>query len=222
MKSTTDTRDALKLKIDKTDLVPLLLWLTIVFLTWLFMNGVEHFLSLTPEALGKYFELRWIVIAHITAGGGALVMGLIQFWPKLRQFSWKTHRIIGMLYLLAVAVSGLCAVILSTTTAYTVNWPYAFSLQIWVGVWISSTAIAYYTALKKNFMLHRQWMTRSYIVTLAFLVSGLLLKTTFVQQMGSFADISPSFFWFGWAVPLYMYEIFLASRAKISTSRSTR
>jgi hypothetical protein len=210
MKNTLTSGTALK--IDKTDIIPIAMWAAITFITWLFMHGADHFLELTPEALGKYFELRWVLIAHITAGGGSLILGLIQFWPKLRNYSWKIHRVIGILYLLAVLVSSVCAVILASTTAYAVNWAYAFSLQIWVGVWISSTAIAYYTALKKNFVLHRQWMTRSYIVTLAFVVSGLLIKTTFVQNLGTFEDISPSLFWLGWAVPLYLYEMFLAGK----------
>jgi hypothetical protein len=213
MKNTLTSGHALK--INKTDIIPIAIWIAITFITWLFMHGADHFLELTPGALGKYFELRWVLIAHITAGGGSLTLGLIQFWPRLRNYSWQIHRVIGILYLLAVLVSSVCAVILASTTAYVVNWAYAFSLQIWVGVWISSTAIAYYTALKKNFVLHRQWMTRSYIVTLAFVVSGLLLKTSFVQSLGSFEDISPSLFWLGWAVPLYLYEMFLAGRAKM-------
>lgn len=202
------------LRVSQTDIVPILLWIIITFITWLFMHGANHFLELTPQALGKYFKLKWILIAHITTGGGALVLGLILFWAKLRTYSWKLHRILGMLYLLAVLVSSSSALILAFTTAYKVNWAYAFSLQVWVSVWISATFIAYYTALKKSFKLHQQWMTRSYIVTLAFVVSGLALKLPIIQKLGSFADISPSFFWMGWAVPLYIYEVLLSGRRK--------
>ena len=45
-------------------------------------------------------------------------------------------------------------------------------------------------------------------------VSGSLLKLPAVQQLGDFADTSPTFFWLGWAVPLYMYEMVLAYRRK--------
>ncbi|MBA9074075.1 hypothetical protein GGR22_002242 [Flavobacterium gossypii] len=202
------------LKLEKTDLGPLFIWVLIIFLTWLFMHGADHFLLLTPEALGKYFKLKWVLIAHITAGGGALVLGFVQFWPKLRNFSWKLHRIIGFLYLLAILLSSSCAVILAFTTAYEINWAYAFSLQVWVTVWISATAIAYYAIIKRNVNLHKEWMVRSYIVTLAFIISGLAIKIPYVQNLGSFADISPSFFWMGWSVPLYVYQIVLSSKKK--------
>jgi len=197
-----------------SDLITLLAWAGIIFLTWSFMHGADHFLQLTPEALGKYFNVKWILILHITAGGGALVSGPIQFWERLRNRYRKLHRVIGILYLLAVLASSACAVILAFTTAYAVNWAYAFSVQVWVTVWITSSFIAYYTARKRKFKLHKEWMTRSYIVTLAFVVSGSLLKLPVVQQLGEFADISPSFFWLGWAVPLYIYEVVLSYRRK--------
>jgi hypothetical protein len=195
------------LRLSRKDIIPLLLWALVVLLTWLFMHGADHFLQLTPEALGKYFNFRWVLIAHITAGGGSLILGGLQFWPNLRNYSWKLHRIIGLLYLLAVLLSSSCAVILAATTAYKVNWAYAFSLQIWVSVWISATAIAYYFAIARKIKLHKEWMIRSYIVTLAFVISGLALKLPIVKELGSFEDISPSLFWMGWAVPLYLYEI---------------
>ncbi|MDQ0640338.1 hypothetical protein QF042_003903 [Pedobacter sp. W3I1] len=202
------------LKLDRSDFKFILIWLIILFLTWQFMHGADRFLTLTKEALGKYFEFKWILIAHITAGGGSLILGLIQFWTKLRELNPKVHRIIGLLYLMAILLSSLCAVILAFTTAKEVNWAYAFSLQIWVSVWISSTSIAYYAATKRKFRLHQQWMTRSYIVTLAFIISGSALKIPFIQGLGSSADISPSLFWVGWSVPLYVYQIILSCKGK--------
>jgi hypothetical protein len=202
------------LKLDQKDIGPILIWITIIFLTWLFMHGADHFLSLTKEALGKYFELKWVLIAHITSGGGSLILGFLQFWKKLRNYSWKLHRIIGFLYLLAVLVSSICAVILAFTTAYVVNWAYAFSVQVWVSVWISTTATAYYAIIKKRIDLHKEWMVRSYLVTLAFIISGLALKIPFVQSLGSFEDISPSLFWMGWSVPLYVYQIILSTKKR--------
>jgi hypothetical protein len=192
----------------------LLGWLLIIIITRYFMSGADHFLKLTPEALGKYFTLRWVLIAHITGGGGALILGPLQFWSRFRARYPKLHRWVGVAYLLAILVSSVCAVILSFTTAYDVNWAYAFSLQVWVSVWIISTLIAYRAALQKKFMLHQEWMTRSYIVTLAFIISGLALKYLLKTGFGSFEAISPSLFWMGWSVPLFVYQVILSVKAK--------
>lgn len=177
------------------------------------MSGADHYLQLTPEALGKYFARRWILIGHITAGGGALILGPLQFWSRLRARYIKLHRWVGVGYLLAILVSSVCAVVLSLTTAYAVNWAYAFSLQVWVSVWIIATVIAYQAALQKKFKLHQEWMTRSYIVTLAFIVSGLTLKYLLHIGFGTFEDIGPSLFWMGWSVPLFIHQVWLSTKA---------
>lgn len=192
----------------------LLFWIFIFAITHYFMRGADHFLAMTKEALGKYFNLRWVLIAHITAGGGALVLGPLEFWDRLRTRFVKLHRWVGVLYLLAILVSSGTAMVLSFTTAYEVNWAYAFSAQVWVSVWIISTIIAYRAALQKKFVLHKEWMTRSYIVTLAFIVSGLTLKYLLSIGFGSFQDISPSLFWMGWSVPLFIYQVILGLKAK--------
>lgn len=192
----------------------LLFWVLIFAITRHFMQGADHFLELTPEALGKYFSRKWILIAHITAGGGALILGPLQFWSRFRARYIKLHRWVGVGYLLAILVSSVCAMILSFTTAYDVNWAYAFSLQVWVSVWIITTIIAYRAALHKKFKLHQEWMTRSYIVTLAFIISGLALKYLLKINFGTFEDISPSLFWMGWSVPLFIYQVILSTKAR--------
>lgn len=191
----------------------LLFWILIFALTRFFMSGADHFLELTPEALGKYFTRRWVLIAHITAGGGALILGPLQFWSRIRARYTRLHRWVGVGYLLAILVSSVCALVLSVTTAYHVNWAYAFSLQVWVSVWIISTVIAYRAALHKKFTLHQEWMTRSYIVTLAFIISGLALKYLLGTGFGTFEEISPSLFWMGWSVPLFVYQVYLSWKA---------
>ena len=196
------------------DVLPFMIWIGVFFMTWLFMHGADHYLRMTPDALGRYYNYRWFLIAHITAGGGALISGIVQFWPKLRNFSWKLHRVIGYLYLLAVLVSSLSALILASTTARSISWGYSFTLQVWASVWISATFIAWWTAFRRQFKLHKEWMMRSYIVTVAFLVSGFALKIPYVQQLGSFEEVSVPMFWMGWAVPLYAYEIIRTGRSK--------
>lgn len=193
--------------LDGTDLIPFSIWLLVAFITWTFLDGAHHYLEFTREALGKYYDFRWILMTHVTAGAGTLIFGTIQFWEKLRKYSYRIHRVIGLLYVFSILISSVSALILAFTTAYEVNWQFAFALQVWATAWISSTLLAYYHALRKRFLLHKEWMLRSYIVTIAFVIQGLLLKTSYVQSLGSLEEISASFIWMGWTVPLYLYEV---------------
>jgi hypothetical protein len=61
--------------------------------------------------------------------------------------------------------------------------------------------------MKKQFKLHREWMIRSYLVTVAFLISGFIYKIPFVQQLGGFEEVTVPLFWMGWSIPLYVYEV---------------
>lgn len=207
-----ELRAAKQFKFNGADIFPLLVWLGVFFMTWLFMHGADHYLKMTPEALGRYYPFRWFLIVHITAGGGALISGIIQFWPKLRNYSWKLHRVVGYLYVLAVLVSSITALVLASTTSYEVNWAYAFSAQVWASVWISATYMAWIKAVKRQFKLHKEWMIRSYIVTLAFLISGFVFKIPFVQQLGSFEEVFVPLIWMSWALPLYCYELIRSGR----------
>lgn len=188
--------------------------LLILSCSFYFIIHASHFFRLTKEDLGKYFSIRWVLLGHIFFGAIALLTGPFQLWESFRKRSWLLHRRLGKLYVLSIFISGPCAVYLSLTTAFEVGLGYAFSLHVWVTVWLTSTFYAYRTARQRRFKLHKEWMTRSYIVTLAFVISALLLKIPAIQQLGSFADISPTFFWLGWAVPLYIYDLRLSALRK--------
>jgi len=83
-----------------------------------------------------------------------------------------------------------------------------------VSVWIVSTWLAYRYARQRKIKLHKEWMVRSYLVTLAFVISALLIKLPFVASQGSAAEVSPSLFWAAWAVPLFVCDIVLSARRK--------
>lgn len=179
-----------------------------------FIIHSAHFFKLTREELGKYFEMKWILILHISGGSLALLTGPFQFWEEFRNRNLKLHRGLGKVYVVSALISALCAVYLSFTSTYVVGVAYAFSAQVWVMVWLSSTVIAYWTVRLKKIKLHKEWMVRSYLVSLAFVMSALLLKLPVISQLGSFAEVSPGLFWVSWAVPLFVYDVYLTYQRK--------
>ncbi len=183
-------------------------------MSFYFIIGTAHFYRLTPQDLGKYFDIKWVLLTHISFGMVALITGPFQLWKEFRSRYMQLHRNMGKAYVLSVLLSGVCAVYLSFTTAYAINWAYAFSAQVWVSVWLSATGYAYITARQRKFKLHKEWMVRSYIATFSFTLSATLLKLPIIQSLGSFADISPSFFWVSWSVPMYVYSLVLSYQRK--------
>jgi len=180
-----------------------------------FIFNSAHLFSAAPAALGKYQPVKWLLWLHIGFGAVTLLTGPFLLWNGFRNRYLRLHRQLGLAYVAAVATSGLCAVALSATTAYQVNRPYAFSLHVWVAVWLLSTGFAFFAIKQGKIQLHREWMVRSYLVTFAFVLSASLLKVPAVQRFGSFEEISPSLFWVSWAVPLFLYDLRLGLSRKI-------
>lgn len=172
-----------------------------------FISHAAHLFSGAPGALGKYESFRWLLWPHIFFGAVSLLTGPFLLWEAFRNRWLKIHRGLGMAYVLAVSISGTTAVALSATTAYQVNRPYAFSLHVWVSAWLFATGFAFLMVKRRKIKLHKEWMVRSYLLTFAFVVSALLLKIPFVQQLGTFEEISPTLFWMGWVVPLFVYDV---------------
>jgi Predicted membrane protein (DUF2306) len=191
---------------------PALMSLTVFLLTLYFAAKNAHFYWDEPPALGKYAGVRVVLLLHIAAGTLALLLGPAQFWDELRRSRPGLHRAMGMAYVGAIALSAPCAFYLSLSTAYEVGFSYALALQIWVSVWMLSTTVAFRFAWQKKFGLHKEWMVRSYLASLAFVVSALLLKIPFVARQGSFAETSPVLFFLGWAVPYFLYDLMLSLR----------
>jgi len=178
-------------------------------------TNAHFFVAHTPEELGKYSAFRGVLVAHIAGGAVALVTGPFQLWKTLRVRRRGLHRRMGQAYVVAIAVSAPCAVFMTFTTARELGWPYELSLQAWVSVWMASTWLAYRYARLARFDLHAEWMTRSYLVTLAFVISALLAKLPGLTRLGSFAEISPTLFWAGWSIPLFVLDVVLSARRRL-------
>jgi uncharacterized membrane protein len=90
---------------------------------------------------------------HISLGGLALLIGWLQFLPKLRKRHWKLHRQIGRVYVIAVyATGGIIATLGFMGLGIT---------------WLCTTLKAYISIKNKQVTQHQQMMTYSYAACFA-------------------------------------------------------
>jgi uncharacterized membrane protein len=187
---------------------------TIITLSLVFIYKARRFFSFDPEVLGKYFSFKWVIMGHIAGGMLALLTGPFQFWKAFRVKYWRAHRVMGRVYVSAVGVGAVCALILATTTAPIVNWPYALSLHMLATVWLASALLAWRTAVQRKLKQHEEWATRSYIATVAFVAQSLSLEIPFVARLGTFAELATTIIWFSWTVPMFTYDCVRVLRQK--------
>ena len=117
-----------------------------------------------------YHPFRWWLLPHGIAGACAILLGPLQFSDRLRQRFTKLHRVVGRIY-----ITG--ALVLAPLGAYIQYFnernggPRSFTIAAGVdaALLMVTTLIAFAFILNGKVQQHRQWMTRSFAVSLIFL-----------------------------------------------------
>lgn len=125
-------------------------------------------------ALHPFSHQPAVLLLHVGGGIVALMFGLFQFLPKLRQTRPQVHRTMGMMYAAGAVVAGLSGFPLSflfyTATDQSIRGRLIPAAAGFAGlslVWPCVTAIAFIRARQRRFTEHRTWMLRSYSLTAA-------------------------------------------------------
>lgn len=142
----------------------------------LYMGVLEilHQLGILDEV--KVRAVPWIFIVHALAGGVGLISGALQFNRNILNKRRPTHRLIGKIYLYAIWITSIAA--LWSAIFFDVSVPAKFAFGILAVLWFGSTTVAYLRIRKRRIREHREWMIRSYslslfFVTFSFWVPGL-------------------------------------------------
>ncbi len=138
-------------------------------------------------------------LAVILAGAGALYIG----WTRR---SFKRHKWFGYSYLTLGSVMALSALRLSVEAPHTPRSLYVATGTLAV-VWLVVAAMAFRAARNRRFLIHRDWMIRSYVLTWTFVGCRLATMVDFYPWLG--AESTTAAIWINWIVPLVICEIAL-------------
>jgi uncharacterized membrane protein len=148
----------------------------------------------------------WFV-AHLVGGTLALFIGPVQFWKMVRDRYTNFHRLLGKIYIVGCFLVGLSALRLSLVSTCV---PCRISLFITAVLLLFTTGAAWFTIKQTNIKAHRQFMVRSYVLILAFVlvrVDGVLpLKFLFGEIKDSTYNRVVNEYFFSF-VPLILAEI---------------
>ena len=146
----------------------------------------ERFLIEPDHPLWDHYgSVGWWLIPHGIAGAGALLMAPLQFSDRLRKRYTRMHRVGGRVYVFGVfALAPVGAYIQYQEEA--MGLPRTFTLLAVVNAVMLyvTTGLAFHFARQRRITLHRQWMTRSYAVALAFFANRFVLGVTGLENAG--------------------------------------
>jgi hypothetical protein len=186
-----------------------------------YLRDPLHYLIDHSEAsFGRFWPRRAWLVFHILGGTLALIAGPFQFWSGLGRRYLLVHKTSGRLYLLGVLMGGAAAFYMSLFTQ-----PRDFGVALFVlaAVWWVTGTMAFLAVMRRRIEAHRQWVTRSYVLTFAFVSFRWLVDLPALQTLGDSRFATAT--WLSWVVPLLVIELALQWKqtfgsAEVSAARA--
>ena len=177
--------------------------------------------SLRMDAGFLFLKQAYIPVAHwriaffihVFTSMLVLFAGFSQFSKKLLQKKPELHRTLGYIYVVNVLfITGPAALIMSFYANGGFIARVAFVLLS--ALWILFTAVALFKAIRKDFILHKNFMIRSYALTLSAISlrswKVIIAAGTTMAPMDRYRLIA----WLGWGLNLLIAEIIILQQAK--------
>lgn len=144
-------------------------WTLAVFSLLIALGSLRVFFLPFDEAMpnmGHFItEAPWRLWAHILAGPVALALAVVQLSSNIRARWPSVHRWSGRVYGVAVLAAGLAGLTLAPTSE-TSEFSRA-GFMVLAALWIATTWIGIFHAMRGNYTHHRWWMERSLALTFA-------------------------------------------------------
>lgn len=205
----------LQLQKPKSFLKPGIVLFLFLFAGRFIVKDALPYFGFDKETFGSYWDYKWPLIGHISGGLLALIIGPFQFSKSFRNKFMTAHRWLGRIYLTVILIGTISSTYLAWTSAYRVNFSWAFGLQSLAFAWITTAIMAYVSVMRGRILQHKEWMIRSYVVTFAFVTFRWLNELNAVKTlMPEFAERGPSIIWLSWTIPLLITEIVLSWKRK--------
>jgi Predicted membrane protein (DUF2306) len=117
---------------------------------------------LAPNVVQNLFHRPWLDV-HVAGAATALLVGPVQFLPRLRARRGSLHRWLGRLYVSGCLIGGVGGLVMAFgVTAGAIAGLGFGSLAV---IWLITTAQAWRVAVARRFDAHRAWMIRSFALT---------------------------------------------------------
>jgi uncharacterized membrane protein len=124
------------------------------------------------------------------------------------------HRTLGKLYLGCIVVSTFVSFYLVSTTQFGIV--YNTGLTMLGFVWLGCTMMGFIAIRKRNLQMHKEWMIKSYVLTLSFVAFRFIEDMLAKIDIGTFVDRKVLMAWACWAIPFVVTEMTLQLRRLFS------
>jgi uncharacterized membrane protein len=147
-----------------------------------------------PELASSFRERPLTVTIHTLFGPIALVLGLVNLLPVMRQRRlWPVHRWIGRVYLVSAILLGVAGLSLAFHAAGGVGSRIGFAML--AALTVTTAAQGYRAIRSRHVRQHREWMLRSYGLIFGAVTLRIWLPLLILAYQGQFL---PAYRWVAW------------------------
>ena len=202
------------------------LWIAVIFLAFIGLAVATRrtIVLFNPGALSSpknpaadldahFASERPLVLTHILPAMLFMVLGPLQFVPRLRSRYPQMHRWSGRIFLAASAVVGISG--LKLAFGKTIGGlDEIAAITLFGTFFVISLAKALWHALRREFTQHREWMIRGYAIGLAVAAIRPIMGTFFAAALMSGhkpqpAEFFGTAFWIGFTLQTIAAEIWI-------------
>ena len=170
-------------------------------------------LGMNPEWEQKILPYRWLLHLHAFLGSVALFSAPIQFFPQFRHRHLQLHRRLGRTYALSILVAAPIGIYIALAHLGN-NEKWAAAAQGLL--WLSTTLMAIYAAINKQVLSHQVWITRSYALTLTFVISRFILDVLRIK-IGPEYGGNGSLIWVSTLLAITIADVFYVAAPRFNT-----
>lgn len=177
-----------------------------------FLNDVSSkgIITSKPQELQASYFWNLCFFIHVGLGGIALLSGWSQFFKNFRNRHLKLHRGLGLIYIIAVLLSGLTSLYIAYYTEGGLIAIVGFEA---LGIlWLFTTLIAYQAIKTKKPDEHENWMIRSYALTFAAVTLRLWLPLFMEVFHMSFTEAYRIVAWLCWVPNLMIAQLIIRKK----------
>jgi Predicted membrane protein (DUF2306) len=188
----------------------------LAYFSWLMLKIIVLYIPLQSDTGFLQLKQAYVHIdvwrvsfyIHVFTSMLALLAGFTQFSKRFLKSKPALHRKIGYVYVINILfITGPSGLVMSYYANGGLLGRVAFTILCLL--WILFTAMAFYKALKKDFVTHRAFMIRSYALTLSALsLRGwkvIIAECTNIEPLDRYKIIA----WLGWVLNLLIAEIII-------------
>lgn len=193
--------------------VPPLVIVTLVVATMLsaaiWALHAPRFFVFNAESYGSFWNRAPWMLLHVAGGTVPLFLGPFLLWSGLQRWRPRLHRWIGRTYLIVGGLGVGGGAILSMIAAQPPRGLYVATFTLALA-WYAAASMAYRAIRNRQIAAHREWVIRSYVLTVTFVTCRLAMRVPAIVAMGG--EAITAVIWANWIVALLITEVALQWR----------